>query len=104
MVRPQDHIEVTNGIRYSRSLTRYRPHVAPYRTPWEWMLSRPAGTLAGARLGMIIGMIGSVTRTRMPATISAMPPARESPPHPRSSVSLRRRDGDWPDERPRERK
>src|SRR5438094_593327 len=55
------------------------------------MLSRPARTLVGARLGMIIGMIGRVTRTRMPATISAMPPARSSPPHPRSSVSMWRR-------------
>src|SRR2546425_11381009 len=94
MVRPQDHIEVTNGIRYSRSLTRYRPHVPPYRTPWEWMLSRPAGTRAGARLRLILREIGRRPRTRVPAPISAGPPLAQGTPQPRPPGSISRRHGE----------
>ncbi len=57
------------GMRYSRSLTRYRPHVVPYTRLWDCMDDSPAATFVGARLGTRIGISGSVMSTRIPATM-----------------------------------
>ncbi len=55
------------ATRKRRSLTKYTSQMISYRIPSDSRDFNPAKIFAGARLGIIIGRMGTVNQTRIPA-------------------------------------